>query len=150
MLILSIYIYEAHISLFTERLDRGRVHPNSDVSDQPLGQIVLIHRNNRHNRVISTLDILRVHRVFSIRGPVNLRMRHIRLHTHNLLFKLLLKVQLASADGVTGNDGTVFANSPIGMHLGVDVDGTLDVEAYITYKLVHVPILAVKLTYLGI
>lgn len=111
-------------------LHRSGINPNCNIPHHPLANILTIRRHHRYDRVVSTLKTLREIQVDSTGGPVDLRVRDIRLQRHDLLLEGFVEVQLAGADCVAVGHGAVAAEGPVGVDLDVDVDGSLDVEAW--------------------
>lgn len=100
-----------------------------DIAHHTILNVLAISRNNTENRVVAALRVLAVHGIHIVRGAVDLSVRGVRLHSHNLLLQVLIEVHLTGADQVPRGDGAVVVEGPVGVDLDVDVDRALDVEA---------------------
>ena len=113
-----------------ESLDSRGVNSNGNIPDHTVPNVFTIDWDNRSKRAVSTLGAFRVDRILGVGSAVDLSMRDIRLHRHDLLLNLLVEIHLSSTDGVTCDDCAVLSGSPFCVNLDVNVDCALDVETY--------------------
>lgn len=111
-------------------LNCSGINADGDVSDQSLGEVIIVHGNHRDDRVITIHFTLRELHVDVIAGAVDLRMRGIRLKSHDLLLKILLEIQLPSAHGVFEDENAILLSGPVCMNLDMDVNSSFDVKSY--------------------
>lgn len=110
-------------------LNSSGVDTNGDVANHTLGDILAVNRHNANDRVIAVGETVRKDAVHIVGGAVDLRVLRVGFQGHDLLLEILVKVQLTCRDNVARRDGAVAAEDPVVVHLDVDVDGTVDVEA---------------------
>ena len=110
-------------------LNSRSIYSNCDVPNQALGKIILVQRHDRDHWVVSVFSAFGKLHVHIIVGAVDLSMRGVRLHCHNLLFQLFFEVQLSGADGVFENKGPILASSPVDVDLNVNMNCSLNIEA---------------------
>jgi hypothetical protein len=77
---------------------------------------------------VLTLDLLQENPVVAINNPLNLGVAGVGLHSHQLLGKLLVEVDLAGFDDAAVVDCAVLGDGPVGVDLDVDVQGSADLK----------------------
>jgi hypothetical protein len=60
--------------------------------------------------------------------PDLLSVRDVRFQGHQLLRDCLVEIDLTGADSISRRNGTIVVQDPVGVHLDVDVNSTLDIE----------------------
>lgn len=111
-------------------LNCSGINADGDISDQSLGEVIIVHGNHRDDRVITIHFTLRELHIDIVLGAVDLRMRGIWLKSHDLLLKFLLEIQLPSAHGILEDESAVLLSGPVCMDLDMDVNSSFDVESY--------------------
>lgn len=71
---------------------------------------------------------MRIDAVNVVGVAFDLGVLRIRLHAHDVLFEGLVHENLAVADNRSVGEGSVLVDGPVGVHLDVDVNCTLDLQ----------------------
>lgn len=111
-------------------LKSSSVNAQGDISNHTLGDVLSVSGNNINDGTVATSVVVRENGVLGIGGAVDCGVGNIGLQSHDLLLESFIKVELAGADLVTGDDGAVLTENPVRVHLDMDVDGTFNVEAW--------------------
>ncbi|KAL3296122.1 aromatic compound dioxygenase [Colletotrichum asianum] len=144
ILILTIFQFQC-LALKSRSVDT-----HGDVADHSVLDVLAVQGNDLDDGAVAADRALveQAQRVLDVLGAVDLGVRDVGLKGHDLSGDVLFEVDLASVDQVTGADGAVGADRPchamsaydhrldagqdekkVNEDLGVDVDGSLDVEA---------------------